>query len=1518
MKLSIFLKNKILNYALPVDISGSYTFDCGSENKVINVEAEDGKWVLFATGELQVVDNKQIVEKVTLEDNKSFFLKAKEADYLVYAYEIQPISIYQYGPDIDLIIGNDSKANINYNFSYFKSSYNIKQVDNKITLIKNDNSLIYVNNKIVLSSQTIINVGDEIQIFGLKIKFLSGNLLSVNVIPNLISVNASVAHLTNFEIQQDEQPEDIKVQETKLYDKDSYYSKSPRLRRMIEERDIKLSQAPGIEDDKEMPMILVIGPMLTMGMTSAITFGATLYRAVARNANVMDTLPQLLICLSMLVSMLLWPNLIKKYNREQKEAKRIRTTSKYMEYLRKVEEDIIKEEKQQRIIINENLCTLDECLNFIKTKSMNFWDKRTDQNDFLIARIGIGQEELKVKINYPEKGFALSESEIEVAAGRLVEHHKYLDQVPKGYSFYENPLTAVMGNEDKKVNFVNNILLQFLTYYSYDDLKIVVFTKEENEPKWDYLRYLNHNFNDNKSFRFFASNQESINTVAEYLNYELNVRMSQQSRKEEPFKPYYLIVTDCYELIKTTKFMKQFTELNDAKLGFSLIVLESKLSKLPSKCNNLITLGDKNSDILINAYEVQKHEIFQDEVRNDINMYDVARSLSNIPIEFESGNKSLPESINFLEMEKVGKVEQLNILNRWKNSDPINTLRAEVGVDDNGNYMYLDLHEKYHGPHGLVAGMTGSGKSEFIITYILSMAMNYNPDDVSFILIDYKGGGLAFAFENKQRGIVLPHLAGTITNLDKAEMDRTLVSINSEVKRRQAVFNEARDKLGESTIDIYKYQKFYKEGKLDEPVSHLFIICDEFAELKSQQPDFMDNLISVARIGRSLGVHLILATQKPSGVVNDQIWSNSKFRVCLKVQDKSDSMEMLKRPEAANLKEAGRFFLQVGYDEYFALGQSAWAGAKYYPSNEIVKKINRSVDFIDDNGRIIRSIEMTDEQQQQEAQGEQLAAIMNNIIEISNITKQKAKRLWLENIPPTILVEEMENKYYPIVAPYYVEAVVGEYDAPEQQKQGIVKFNYLKNGNTIIYGIDGSEREKMLSTLIYSTAKDHKAEEVEFYIVDYGSESLRKFEKLPHVGGIVYAGEDDKFNNLLKLIKEEMQFRKQKFAEFGGDYAKYIENSEEKLPLKVVIFNNYDSIYETYQNLYDELPEYVRDSERYGIVYIFTGNAVNSVQNKIAQNFSTRYTFKLNDTSSYMSIFDSRVKLNLRNIEGRGLVKIDGVHEFQVASIVENENKLSDFIAEFVNNKINEEETKATKIPTLPDVVTYDDVAIDDLSINKVPIGIEKNGLSICTVDYLSNIGNLIVANKLISTKPFVDSLISVFNKIENLNMFIFDGANVLNLDTNVYKNVFIDELSEKVDKMIEYIDSLVNGTDKPNVVLMIYGVDKFAAKVEKEKITNLFKKAKTYEGISIVAVEAAAKLKKLAFEPWYTEVFTNSEGVWVGKGVSNQSVIQLTGINKEMMKNYKNNMGYYVTENVGTLIKLIDFNNEGGEEDGK
>ena len=169
----------------------------------------------------------------------------------------------------------------------------------------------------------------------------------------------------------------------------------------------------------------------------------------------------------------------------------------------------------------------------------------------------------------------------------------------------------------------------------------------------------------------------------------------------------------------------------------------------------------------------------------------------------------------------------------------------------------------------------------------------------------------------------LPHLLGQISNLSGNQVHRAMISIKSENRRRQRLFNEY------DVNNINQYTRLYKAGECRQPIPHLFIIIDEFAELKREEPDFMRELISVAQVGRSLGVHLILATQKPSGTVDDNIWSNAKFRLCLRVQDRQDSNDMLHKPDAAFITQAGRCYLQVGNDEIYEQFQSAWSGAVY-------------------------------------------------------------------------------------------------------------------------------------------------------------------------------------------------------------------------------------------------------------------------------------------------------------------------------------------------------------------------------------------------------------------------------------------------------------------------------------------------------------------------------------------------------------------------------------------------------------
>ena len=550
-----------------------------------------------------------------------------------------------------------------------------------------------------------------------------------------------------------------------------------------------------------------------------------------------------------------------------------------------------------------------------------------------------------------------------------------------------------------------------------------------------------------------------------------------------------------------------------------------------------------------------------------------------------------------------------------------------------------------------------------------------------------------------------------------------------------------------------------------------------------------------------------------------------------------------------------------------------------------------------------------------DAQGEQIAAIMKYIIEVAEKTGKKARRLWLDNVADKILINDLEKKYNHTSQPFNVEAVIGEYDAPEKQSQGVVKYNYLENGNTIIYGNDGSEKEELLSVLLYSTAKNHKVEEINCYIIDYGSESLRKYEKLPHVGGIVYQSEEEKYTNLLKMLKEEMKQRKKLFADYGGEYKNYNANNENKVPLKVVILNNYDSINEAITNIVDDLSDLVRDSDRYGIIFIITCNATNSISSKITQNFRNAYAYKLKEVSDYQTVFNAKTKNGPREIFGRGLFCDDSIHEFQTATITLDNENLNSIVTEFVKEQKNINPVPAKKIPTLPEVVTFDTVKEKLTGLNAIPIGISSKDLEIITMDLTANIGTGICANKLNNMKDFTLSFIEELSYIQNSNIFIFDPLKILVLDDTKYPYHYQSQFDENIQKLIDFVKDLKEKNAEQTGVIMIYGIKKFISKLENESILEkLMNAVKEYEKMYVILFDEPSKLKSYSYETWFTGNFNLNDGLWIGKGMSDQAAFHITTITKDMTKEYKNNMGYFISESSAKLCKLIDFVNNGDD----
>ena len=1193
-----------------------------------------------------------------------------------------------------------------------------------------------------------------------------------------------------------------------------------------------------------------------------------------------------------------------KKNRQKYEQKR---QEKYREYLTSKRESLNNIKKEQEKILYENYLSCEECEKLILNNSPRLWERKIEEQDFLSIRLGVGQILLKIKMSYPQEKFKMEDDdELQEIFNSIVENSRTIEMAPIIISFAQNNISAIISRERNYImEYMKNLIIQFITFHSYEDLKIVIFTNKEHSKEWEYLKMLPHLFDTSKQVRFFADDYDDMNEISRVLNEELKNRISQKDSTYKDFPLYYLIITDDYKQIENLGFITDFLKQKN-NFGFSLLCITEDLFQLPNECKTFIDIQNEKGIIYNSEIGATKQTEFYLDPLKEISFKKVSSKLANIPIRVNvKGTMSLPNNFGFLDMFRVGKIEQLNILDRWKNNDTTLSLKTPIGIDSKGMMISLDIHEKYHGPHGLIAGTTGSGKSEFIITYILSLAVNYHPDDVTFLLIDYKGGGLAGAF--KKNDIQLPHLVGTITNIDTGGLQRSLTSIQSEMRRRQIMFNEARNQTDEGTIDIYKYQRLYHSGVVKKPISHLFIISDEFAELKQQQPDFMDELISVARIGRSLGVHLILATQKPSGVVNDQIKSNSKFGICLKVQDKSDSSDVIQKPDAAYLKKPGQFYLMVGNDEYYVLGQSGWAGASYIPSNIIKKKVDTSVEFISNIGSTIKRIDETvDTTTTNENKGEQLTNILRYICDLAKKEKISAENLWLDNIPENIFLKDVKNKYKWKKDDTKLQIVIGEFDDPFNQRQGIVTIDLIKRDNIVIYGNAESGKETLLSTIIYDTMINYSTEQIQFYIIDFGSEALKIFKKSPHVGDIVFLDDADKLEKLIEMIQDEVSSRKNILSDYNGDYNLYIQKGN-KMPIIVVILNNYEVFEETYgMKDYDEiLGTITREGSKSGVIFIFTASTSNAIRYRMLQNINKKIALQMNLQDDYYSIFDK--KKTVPKIFGRGLTTIesDEIYEYQTAKICSHTDYNVN-IEETINELNEKNPIKARPIPILPDVLTiqYAKQYLED--ITKVPVGMRKDDLKIYRYDFTKNFMTIIASKDMINAIQYAYIIADEVKLLKNVNVYILDAEKVHESGQT---------LQEAFIAFFEKIEDDIEKNGKYNFCVII-GIDRFIKEldmnIDETNFGEEFEKLKNSGKYCFIIVDNEKRLNEHKYEEWFSRNISSEFGMWIGKGVVDQSLITSE---YNMDNKCGNSYGYIIVEGEGTFVKLLGMEERGAQD---
>lgn len=1126
-------------------------------------------------------------------------------------------------------IGSAVNNSIVINSQYVQNDSVVLQNENEslLLLINQCNCGVYHNGKKAIHKEKIHN-GDFLSIADFSFYYKDGKLMTEAT----DKVRSNITFV------------DLQVQ--KGYPK---FNRNTRIKKVIEDEKIEILDPPAKPQKTKNNLLMRLLPSMAMIAVGIVGVAASPFMLISSGIGMVTAI----------VGMV--------QNKKEFKSNSAERIEKYNNYINNKRIEIEKYRDEEKKSMEEIYISPEEEKKNFTQFSSDLFDRTSNDEDFLVVRIGVGDVEAKREINYKKQEKLEIEDDLQEKPKQLYDEYKYIHQSPVVCDLKTINALGIIGDEKCRFNIMKNLVVDICARQFQSDVKLFFVAEKKNRDKVHWLRMLPHVYNDIMGIKNIVCDDESKNIIFEYLYKELTNR--EQTKQFTQRLIVFLYDEYGFKNHPLSKFVDKAKDL-----GVTFIFFGDTKADIALGCGYLIDVTDGQRATLIDTTDKSKSTELLYNAVSDECAKRIVEIMAPVYTEEISLESDLIKNISLFKLLNILTVDDIDLSSNWNKSQVFKSMAAPLGVSKSG-VIELDLHDKAHGPHGLVAGTTGSGKSEILQTYILSMAILFHPYEVAFVIIDFKGGGMVNQFRD------LPHLVGAITNIDGKEIDRSLKSIKAELQKRQRLFAEA------EVNHIDKYIKKYKAGEVETPLPHLILIVDEFAELKAEQPEFMKELISAARIGRSLGVHLILATQKPSGQVNEQIWSNSRFKLCLKVQDQSDSNEVLKSPLAAEIKEPGRAYLQVGNNEIFELFQSAYSGAPEKADNSNFKEF--SVYALTDSGRRVPVYVQKKKKSDQEnrTQLEAIVSYVNEFAEKSNIEKLPDICLpALEKIINFPTNDRLSEKKGDII----VE--LGVFDDPDNQYQGIHTVN-LTRENMIVIGSSQSGKTNILQTIIRSISTKFTPAEVNIYIMDFASMVLKNFEGLNHVGGVVTSSEDEKLKNLMKLLFTEIETRKKKLLSVGvSSFSAYREAGKKDLPQIILLIDNLTALKELYFQDDDELIELCREGITVGITVVIANPQTSGIGYKYLSNFPNRIALFCNDSGEYSTLFEYCSE-RVDDIHGRCMIDIEKTHlECQTYLAFEGEKEIDRVAAikEYITECNKKNPKAANYIPVIPNVLTSD------------------------------------------------------------------------------------------------------------------------------------------------------------------------------------------------------------------------------------
>ncbi|MFD5738969.1 FtsK/SpoIIIE domain-containing protein [Streptomyces massasporeus] len=1005
------------------------------------------------------------------------------------------------------------------------------------------------------------------------------------------------------------------------------YNRPPRLRPPERQTSFRLPSSPREYEARPLPWLMALTPLVG-AVVSVMIFQRWYYLIMAALSPV-----------------LLFANYYndKKHGRKS-HAKQVEEYEEQKERIEKDAQDALVAERNDRRHAIPDPATVLALGTGPRTR---LWERRRTDRDHLLVRFGTGQLPSEVVLDDPEQDDHRRQVTWKIEDAPVALHLRTLGVV------------GMAGPGDSARALGRWAVAQTAALHSPMDVQFYVLSDNAAQESWDWVRWLPHArpSGGQDVNALIGTDAETVGARIGELTQILDARKKaaeeNKSQGGSSFgDPDIVVVWDGSRRLRSLPGVVRLLREGPAVSMFA-ICLDAEERFLPGECQAYVVAEPKAEEYQPAAQQVQQsqqaaggfpsfqawHSTTQQpeqaqrteklrlrveeagaerlkDVRPDFVSaawcLRLARSLSPLrDISGETEDSALPGSSRLLDVLQLEPPTRDAIVARWRMGGQ-STL-AVIGESYDGPFG-LDIRKD--GPHGLIAGTTGSGKSELLQTIVAALAVANTPENMTFVLVDYKGGA---AFKDC---VHLPHTVGMVTDLDAHLVERALESLGAELHRREHILAAADAK------DIEDYQDLVRRDPSHQPVPRLLIVIDEFASMVRDLPDFVTGLVNIAQRGRSLGIHLLLATQRPSGVVSPEIRANTNLRIALRVTDGGESSDVIDSPEAGHISKntPGRAYARLGHASLVPFQSGRVGGRRPGAADPAVLMPWVGPLAWEDLGRAALVKPKAESREDEEITD--LRVLVDTIRDAnSSLGIPPQHSPWLPALDETLLLDDVElpafaggpGKLPP--APYGIE------DLPASQARRPVAVDFSSFGHLMIGGAPRSGRSQVLRTLAGSIARTHSIADVHLYGIDCGNGALNALTRLPHCGAVVSRNQTERVVRLVNRLKGEMGRRQdvlaeKGFADIGEQRASVAE--DERLPHIVVLLDRWEGWVPTlgevdHGSLTDELQTMMREGASVGIHLVLTGDRTLLV-GRIATLTEDKYGLRLADRSDFSAL----------------------------------------------------------------------------------------------------------------------------------------------------------------------------------------------------------------------------------------------------------------------------------------------------------